>query len=201
MAPIPARAAPPRCLTRLVPAYQQCTAANRTHGPPLAFGSCNPPQQASDELTVGTADANGQPTKSEGSVQLDAIAGVPATPADEADMRLTVSITDVRRRDNLADYTGAVHPRLPLRATDRNNTPAPAGLNQGTGMDTELSFDVACAATADTTVGSTCATTTSLDAVVPGAVKEGKRSIWELGQLRVDDAAGDAFMVQGLFVP
>ena len=107
----------------------------------------------------------------------------------------------MRRRDNLADYTGAVHPRLPLRVTDRNNTPAPAGLNQATGMNTELSFDVTCAATADTTVGSTCDATTSLEAVVPGAVEEGKRSIWQLGQVRVDDDGGAPFMVQGLFVP
>ena len=106
-----------------MPAFEQCTSLNRTHGPPLAFGSCNPPQQASDELTIGTADSNGQPNKSEGSVLVTAIAGAPATPADEANVLLTLAITDVRRRDNLADYTGAVHPRLPLRVTDRNNTP------------------------------------------------------------------------------
>jgi hypothetical protein len=188
-------------LTRLVPAYTQCTAANRTHGPPLAFGSCNPPAQTSSELTVGSPDSNGQPAKSEASLRVDAIAGAPATPADEADVQLTISITDVRRADNLADYTGEVHPRLPLRVTDRNNTPAPAGLDQATGMDTELSFDVPCAATADTTVGSTCDATTSLEAVVPGAVTEGKRAIWELGQARIDDDSGAPFMVQGLFVP
>ena len=28
----------------LVPAAKHCTAPNRTHGPPLAFPSCNPPQ-------------------------------------------------------------------------------------------------------------------------------------------------------------
>ena len=30
----------------LVPAYTQCTAPNRTHGPALAFPSCSPPQKA-----------------------------------------------------------------------------------------------------------------------------------------------------------
>ena len=64
-----------------------------------------------------------------------------------------------------------------------------------------LSFDVACTATADTTVGSTCDATTSLEAVVPGAVSEGKRAIWELGQARVDDAGGAPFLVQGRFGP
>ena len=44
----------------LVPAYAQCTGGNRQHGPPLAFSSCNPPQQTSSQLTVGTPDANGR---------------------------------------------------------------------------------------------------------------------------------------------
>ena len=38
----------------LVPAYSQCAAPNRTHGPPLAFASCNPPAQ-----TSGTGDRGG----------------------------------------------------------------------------------------------------------------------------------------------
>jgi hypothetical protein len=193
---------------RLVPAYKQCTAPNREHGPPLAFGSCNPPQQASDNLTVGTADSNGQPAKAEGSLRLEAVLGNPATPADEADVLLTFSITDVRNRSDLTDYTRDVHPSLPLRITNRDNSPAPAGLNQATSMDSALSFDVPCAATTDTTIGATCAATTSLEAVVPGAVKEGKRSVWQLGQLFVfdggtvaDPSARTPFMVQGLFVP
>ena len=39
--PRPAGAAPLR--VSLVPTYASCTAPNREHGPPLAFGSCNPP--------------------------------------------------------------------------------------------------------------------------------------------------------------
>src|SRR5262245_4192760 len=42
----------------LVPAYNACTASNRTHGPALAFPSCNPPVRSSSVLTVGTPDAN-----------------------------------------------------------------------------------------------------------------------------------------------
>ena len=44
----------------LVPAYQPCTAPNSTHGAPLSFSSCTPPQLASDHLTTGTPDANGR---------------------------------------------------------------------------------------------------------------------------------------------
>ena len=35
----------------LVPAYAPCTTPNRVHGPPLAFGSCNPPALAGDRGT------------------------------------------------------------------------------------------------------------------------------------------------------
>jgi hypothetical protein len=45
---------------------------------------------------------------------------------------------------------------------------------------------------------------------VPGAVKEGKRSIWQLGQIQVSDGGSDGlvgtapntvFARQGIFVP
>ena len=56
------------------------------HGPPLAFGSCNPPAQRSDHLTVGTPDANGNAAQSVG---LDAARGVPRQPVDPTPTRLT----------------------------------------------------------------------------------------------------------------
>src|SRR4051812_41610687 len=59
----------------LVPAYQECTAPNSTHGTPLSFPSCKPPRQVSDYVTVGTPDANGAGANSIGYVQLDAIPG------------------------------------------------------------------------------------------------------------------------------
>ena len=42
----------------LVPAYQECSSPNRTHGPPLEHPACNPPVQTSSQLTVGSPDAN-----------------------------------------------------------------------------------------------------------------------------------------------
>ena len=48
------------------------------------------------QLTVGTPDANGEAANSVGSVKLQAVAGNAGTPADEADVRFTASITDVR---------------------------------------------------------------------------------------------------------
>ena len=205
--PRPKGATPTR--VPLVPAHNQCSAPNRMHGPPLAFGSCNPPAQASPELTVGTPDANGQAAGSSGSVRARTIIGNPSTPADEADVSLTVSITDVRRRSGLADYTGQLQLRLPMRITDRDNGGA-AGFGQGTLGDRDFDVTVPCSGTADPAIGSTCALTTTADAVTPGIVAEGDRAIWQLGQVRVLDGGADGvasttpnslFATQGLFVP
>ena len=56
----PVRRAPRPFYVPLVPAYAPCTAPDRTHGAPLAFGSCSAPARASSNLTVGTPDANGK---------------------------------------------------------------------------------------------------------------------------------------------
>jgi hypothetical protein len=71
-------------------------------------------------------------------------------------------------------------------------------------------FDVQCAATPDTTIGASCDVDTTLDAMVPGAVKESQRSVWQRMQTKVFDGGADGdvstapnelFMVQGIFVP
>ena len=71
----------------LVPAYDQCSSPNGTHGAPLAFPSCNPPALTSQYLTVGTPDANGKRTTMEASILLKTVVGNPFTPADEADVK------------------------------------------------------------------------------------------------------------------
>src|SRR3954451_21308532 len=79
----------------MVPAYNACATPNRTHGPPLAFPSCNPPVQSSTNITVGSPDANGAPANSTGFAKLDVIAGVPGPP-DDSDVAISSSISDVR---------------------------------------------------------------------------------------------------------
>ena len=74
----------------LVPAFERCTAPNRQHGAPLAFGSCAPPLQSSSALTVGTPDANGKGAASTGFLLLDVRVGDPSTTVDEADVGLSV---------------------------------------------------------------------------------------------------------------
>jgi hypothetical protein len=201
-------------LVSLVPAYGQCTSPNRVHGPPdfpgnasNPDGSCNPPAQTSAQLTVGTPDANGAPAKSAGSARIKTLTGNPATPADEADVRISLSLVDVRRRSDLTDYSGQLELETSLRITDRNNGPS----ETATVQDVPYRVTVPCAATGDTTVGSTCSVTTTADAVTgAGTVVEGRRAIWRLGQVRVNDGGADGlaattpnglFAVQGVFVP
>jgi WD40-like Beta Propeller Repeat len=185
----------------LVPAYQECTVPGHNHGPPLAFPSCYPPQRIPSALTVGTPDANGEAAKSVGHVRVGVKVGHPTTPADEADVRLRSRITDVRNASDLSDYTGDLTIRLSVQITDKNNTPHPGGPGAATVQQFTHSHPLPCAATADTTVGATCQFDTTVDALVPGAVAEGRRAIWELGQVRVDDADGNAFLKQGIFIP
>jgi hypothetical protein len=196
----------------LVPAYQSCANPNRTHGPPLAFPSCAPPLREPGRLTVGTPDANGQPPKSSGYVLLRTVLGDPSTPADEADVSIELLDQDVRKAADLSDYTGEVSVSLGLRITQRDGpTPAGGGPAPVTQQDLDFAITVPCAATAETTVGATCATTTSADAVLPGAISEQRRTIWALNQVRVLDGGpdGDAdtsadnqiFQAQGVFIP
>ena len=193
----------------LVPAHVRCTAPNRTHGPPLAYGSCNPPGARSSQLTMGTPDANGETAQAGGHVAFRVVPGDPVTPADEADVTLRAAVTDVRRISGLADYTGQLQATTGIRITDKDNA-ASAGSPAGTAEDGVLAWTVPCTATADTTLGSTCSVATSVDAVAPGAIKESRRSIWQLEKVLVLDGGPDGvasttpntiFAAQGVFVP
>ncbi len=205
--PRPRSATPMR--VPLTPAHTPCAAPNRQHAAPLAFASCSPAEQASGQLTVGTPDANGQAAGGVGSVLYTVVVGDPATPANEADVDLSVSLTDVRRRDTLADYTGQLSLEHVVQVTDRAN--GPSQRETGTTQAATLRIPVQCTATGATTIGATCALGTSLNAVFPGAVVEGKRALWELGAVEVYDGGADGqaattadntlFQRQGVFVP
>src|SRR5262245_2308153 len=104
----------------LVPAYQECTSANRTHGAPLAFPSCSPPGQSSNILTVGTPDANGAAANSVSFVRLDVRATSPE------DVLIRTRITDVRCRPVFAGQ-----PYCPRQ----NPVGGPDGLNAVGGPD------------------------------------------------------------------
>jgi len=188
----------------LVPAYAQCMDGNRVHGPPLAFGSCHPPAQASAHLTVGTPDANQFPARSDASAHVRSVPANPQAGAG-ADVRLSVSATDVRRLSDLADYTGELEAKHTLRITDRLNPSA-----RGTMTDYVFRVTVPCSATPSATEGASCAVTTTANAVIPSSVRASIRSVWDWGQVRVFDGGPDGvastddnslFLTQGLFVP
>jgi len=198
--------------TPLVPAYQEaCFFPNRTHGGPLSYSGCSPTEQASGFLTTGTPDANGQPAQFVGNVKMVAVMGDPGTPADDADVNVTVNVTDVRNKGSLSDYEGQLLLRVPLRITDMTNHNGPTEPpDKGTSTTTGLSFVVPCAATPED-IGGACNLTTTADSVAPGAVQEGNRAIWQTDQLQVYDGGSDGsvatadddtlFATQGIFVP
>jgi hypothetical protein len=200
---------------RLVPAFEPCVGGTSTHGAPLAVPSCNPPQQTSDYLTVGTPDGNGNPAVSTGRLEMKVVGESPINlgNGDQADVQLTAGFTDVRNQGSLTDYTGELSFVPTLRITDGFNGPTggPAHLEPATTTDVPLPITVPCAATPGS-VGATCNLSTTADAVGGGNVaKEAQRAVWELGQVKVYDggADGDAdttgdntlFAVQGTFAP
>ena len=138
-------------------------------------------------------------------MKLEAIPGNVATQADEADVRIMASLTDVRQQQR----PGRLHRRaasceLVARITDRTAEQEPT-----TTEDSPFAVTVPCAATAGA-VGATCSVSTTFDAVVPGAVPEGRRAIWQLDAVEVHDGGSDGlastgpnelFARQGLFVP
>jgi hypothetical protein len=133
--------------------------------------------------------------------------GDPSTQADEANVKLSASITDVRSKSDLSDYAGELQAVLPLRITDSNN--GAASDEKATG-DTSFTFTIPCTPSEDPDSGSDCTITTTADAVSPGAVVEGKQATWEVDAVKVYDGGADGiaatadntlFMSQALFVP
>jgi Tol biopolymer transport system component len=207
----------------LVPAYAECTAPNRTHGPPLAFGSCSPPegQLASDTsapgATFGTPEVNGYPARASGYVRFTSVTGDPSTAQDEADVRIRMRLTDVRdAADPAADFAYSLALPLPVRITDKNNgCCGDAGTVRDVDplADVQLQVEAYCSPAGPApTIGATCEASTTADALLPGLVPEGKRSVWQfVGPLEVYDSGPDRepatmednapLATQGLFVP
>jgi hypothetical protein len=192
----------------LVSAYQPCTSPNDLHGASLAVPSCNPPSPASQYLTIGSPDVNNHPARSMGRVRLTTVSGSSSTPADEADLAIATSLTDVRRSSDLGDYEGELRTTLDIRLTERG---APPGDAAQTVEDFPLGVTVPCTATPDAAIGSTCSLVTTVDTLLPGAISENQGATWRVGPVRVYDGGADddadttedntLFMDQGIFVP
>jgi hypothetical protein len=221
--PRPVGASPMRL--SLVPAYAACAAPNRTHGPPLAFPSCNPPAQTSAQATVGTPDAFGGGANFLGVFHISVRVGTPSPP-DDSDVYVKMDLKDVRcmptgarcgvaNAAGPADYSGEVGFKYGIRFTDHYNAVAPGGgTDSATMQDAAITLDagaITCAGTASTSIGSTCNVYTSYNAIHPGLIKDSKRLVEEVDDLHVDDGGvdGDAnttadntiFLRPGIFIP
>jgi hypothetical protein len=199
----------------LAVAYQACTSSNRVHaaGTPLQVPSCNPPAQQSSLLTVGTGDAwPGTTPKAVGFVRFDAKTTSPQ------DVLIGANITDVRcignsvsgacgvaNTDNASvpDYTGQLTGAVTARITDHYSSPGFfPGTDPATVVDFPLTLPIGCSSTADTTVGSTCNVSSSVNTVYPGAITDGQRAnIEAVSIVTVRDSAGQDFMRQGIWSP
>jgi hypothetical protein len=142
------------------------------------------------------------------------LVGSASTPADEADVRVSASLIDVYCRvagpactaGALSDFSGTLRLQFTVRMTDRHNA-----LGHATTMEPVFMLtDIPCSVTPASAAGSNCNTATTLDALVPGVVPEGKRSNWELDQVAIYDGGpnGDhstgstaPFGVPGIWVP
>jgi hypothetical protein len=208
----------------LVPAYAACATPNRTHGAPLAFPSCNPAAQTSAQAIVGTPDALGGAANSVSWLRLRIFPGFFPDPPD---IIVDMAFNDVRcaptgarcgtaNASGSADYSGDARIAFTVRLTDHFNGTTPSG---GTDAATVQDFTnntidgipANCAQTESTSTGSTCSANTSLDAVVPGSVRDAEREIWQLDAMQVFDGGVDGdgsttadnsvFMRPGIFVP
>jgi hypothetical protein len=217
--PRPRGATPVR--VSLVIAYKQCDSPNRMHGEPLASGSCNPPVQASNFLTVGTRDANGAAANSVGFVLIKVKTTSPE------DVLVSGTISDVRCRPATdasvcnspndaggPDYSGDLQGNATIRITDHFNGPigGTGGTDPATVQDLPNPFIFHCVNTPDTSIGGLCTVDTSRPLIPVPYWFEGKRVVVEITQIQVTDGGADGdlftqpqdnalFAVQGVFTP
>ena len=209
----------------LVPAYAACTAPNRTHGPPLAFASCNPPVQTSTRATVGTPDAFGGGANAVSHLQLREWQSIPGGP-QEGDILIDLALNDLRcvpsgmrcgtaNAPGPADYSGEMRFSFAVRLTDHWNATAPGGgPDPATVQDFTIEHSWPCVQSGSTSTGSTCDLDTSLNTLMPGGwppVLATKREIWALEAVRIYDGGADGdgdttadntvFARPGVFIP
>jgi hypothetical protein len=171
-------------------------------------------------VTVGSPDANGAAANSIASARYD-VCPVPGCAAPN--INVLASVSDVRCGGAVstcgaanaaagADYTGELSLDTTIRITDRDNLPASGGNGAGTMTDYTLSVPFSCNETAaDGARGSDCSVSTTVNAVVPGAVVSGLKAIWELQRPTVRDGGSDGivsttgdntrFLSSGVFIP
>jgi hypothetical protein len=215
-------------------AYKACGTPNSTHQGGVAGPSCvapNGPIQESNFLTVGTPDANGAGANSTGFIRLVVKITSPE------DVLITSQGTDVRCKPATAttvcapananaadgpDYTGDLTGSAQIRITDHWNGTSTTDAGTVTDLPFSVPTNLHCTATNSTTpplgntIGATCGTNTSANAVVPGAVGDTKRGNVEIQTIQIFDGGVNGiggggvvppppgstrFATQGIFIP
>jgi PKD repeat protein len=174
----------------LAPAYRECTNAtqNSNHVAPLIADSCNPPQLESALVTTSTFG------RGMGQVRMDVQNGNAGTPADEADVRIRSTATDVLAQPGGQDYSGQLLLSAALRITDKNNGSSEA--QPATVEDFRFGAPIACVATpGGAAIGSTCNLDTTADTLVPGFIREGKRAVVSALRVEIIDPGADGVIL------
>ncbi len=115
------------------------------------------------------------------------------------------------RASDLSEYTGELRTEVMVRHTDVDPNSVPPA-PRSTAMDFPFGFTAPCFPTpASSADASTCEIETSVNTLIPGAVKDTRRAVWALDKLRVYDGGPDEdadtdgdnslFATQGVFVP
>lgn len=198
-----------------VPAYKACTAPNSAHIAPLAFPSCTPPVINSNLLTTGTTGAGG----GFGKLTVFCTDGqtAPCTPNDgfdTEDIKVDGSATDVQCKVLNAtahcaavgaDYTGTLLVESDIRITDHSNGLPPtvctngggnAPCGVGTMIDITFSIPVTCVNNGGAN-GANCNISSTIDTLVPTAVKEFQRGTISVFGVRAEDEGPDGSFSPG----
>jgi hypothetical protein len=209
----------------LVIAYKPCQLpGNRTHGGGLPFPSCNPPEQVSNNLTVGSPPANGLPAKFIGQAGYFVCPVMPNCAGVHGDIEILLDATDVRCRAALAaatpgvctagaalgTYNGEVSLQTIWRITDDNNdtTPTPT-CGTSVACKTATMLDIPFPAYAQCLDGH-CNLSTTANAVVPGSIPFGAKMNIQTSGIELYDGGPDGiagtpnnslFATKGVFVP
>ena len=127
---------------------------------------------------------------------------------DQSDVGVNVAIADVRNKSDLTDYDGELGLEAPLRITDHDN--GAGQFTSATVTELGLSLHGPLRPQPRDQHRRHLHARHHLRGPGPGAVKEFKRAIWQLGQVRVLDGGADGlvstgpntvFAVQGIFAP
>ncbi len=171
----------------LVPEFAACTPENQntTHIGPLDAPACTPAVHDS-ALTI-SAVGRGQ-----ASARFNVIPGDLSTAADEANVEVQLSIADVKRASDGADYTGSVVLATALRITDRSS--GPNADQPATVEDIDFGLPTNCVATASVDRGSNCNLQSTTDSLVPGFAKERSRAVISMLSIEVLDAGTDGIL-------